>query len=50
MKRTEEISSTEILSRYKDVIGDDIENFLYFIVHSKESAEKLREIIDNKTT
>lgn len=49
MKRIEEISSTEILSRYKDVIGDDIENFLYFIVHSKESADKLREIMDKKT-
>lgn len=49
MKTISEYTVLELLERYKDIIGEDVENFLYDVVYEGMPTEELKEAIDLKT-
>lgn len=49
MKTISEYTVLELLERYKDIIGEDVENFLYDVVYDGIPTEELKEAIDIKT-
>lgn len=48
MKTIDEYTVLELIERYKDVIGEDIENFIYDTIYEGKHTEELKEAIEIK--